>query len=385
MTPTITAVPGVDTIGTTGDDVILGTSGDDHIEGGRGKDRICGLGGNDVLYGGPGRDRLSGGPGNDHLLGEGGLRNRLVGGAGADHIMAYSDGDSVAGNGGADYIYTYSAEYTVVLGGPGDDVIITGHGTKLDAGTGTDDCALSGGVAGVGCETLRLFCLGSGEDLPTDLGSLAGLTTAPGDFDGNGEDDTVYMWHDPVDGWILHIELDNGYGARDIFGQPAENLAALGGFDINGDGIDEVFAQVGLQPSPAGGHRRHLDPHHGPLGLLRRGCRVRARRRIALRHRREPRRLRDGTRQRPGLPPGRPHVRLFVQTPWDADTWLQSRYDFTYEPRFGIDQPEFVDAADATSSSTRRRTTTSSSAPANSTARGWRCPDPGAPPPGGPE
>ena len=40
-------------------------------------------------------------------------------------------------------------------------------------------------------------------------------------------------------------------------------------------------------------------------------------------------------------------VRLFVQTPWDADTWLQSRYDITYEPRFGVEQPEFVDAADA--------------------------------------
>ena len=285
--------------------------------------------------------------GNDHLLGEGGLRNRLVGGAGADHIMAYSDGDSVAGNGGADYIYTFSAENTVVLGGPGDDEIITGHGTKLDAGTGTDYCALSGGVAGVGCETLRLFCLGSGEDLPTDPGSLAGITTAPGDFDGNGEDDTAYMWHDPVDGWILHIELDNGYGARHIFGQPAENLAALGGYDINGDGIDEVFAQAGSNPRPLVGIGAIWIPTTAPWACFVEGVEfgLGGASLFAIGESTDD----YATEPDNGLAcrPADHTVRLFVQTPWDADTWLQSRYDFTYEPRFGIDQPEFVDAADA--------------------------------------
>ena len=39
-------------------------------------------------------------------------------------------------------------------------------------------------------------------------------------------------------------------------------------------------------------------------------------------------------------------MRLFVQTPWDSDTWLQSRYDMAYEPRFGVAKPKFADAAD---------------------------------------
>ena len=345
-TPTITATLGVDTIGTPGDDVIVGTAGDDHIDGGKGKDRICGLGGNDVLYGGPGRDRISGGPGDDDILGEGGLRNLLVGGPGADDIRAYADQDQVSGNGGPDYIYTFSAEGTAVRGGRGDDEIITGHWTKLDAGPGTDHCALSGGVAAAGCETLRLFCLGSGVDLPTNPGSLAGMTTAPGDFDGNGESDTLYMWHDPVDGWILHIELDNGFGARHIFGQPAENLAALGGYDINGDGIDEIFAQAGSNPRPLVGIGTMWIPTTAPYTCFVEGAEFGLGGGALFAIGESP----DDYATEPdnGLAcrPADHTMRLFVQTPWDADTWLQSRYDMTYEPRFGVGKPRFVDAAD---------------------------------------
>jgi hypothetical protein len=62
---TIFAVPGVPTVGTPGDDVIMGTDGNDVIYGRGGNDRICGGPGDDILIGGPGRDRIHGGPGND--------------------------------------------------------------------------------------------------------------------------------------------------------------------------------------------------------------------------------------------------------------------------------------------------------------------------------
>ena len=344
---TITAVPGVPTHGTPGDDVILGTPGDDYIDAGKGKDRVCGLGGNDTIYGGPGRDRISGGPGNDEILGQGGLHNRLLGGPGNDDIRAYADGDRVAGNGGADYIHTFSAENTEVLGGRGDDEIITGHGTVLDAGSGVDSCALSGGVVPTGCEQVRIFCLGAGTDLPADPGSLDGLTTASGDFDGNGEADTLYMWHDPVQGWIVHIELDNGFGDQHVVGKPAENLAALGGYDINGDGVDEAFAQFGSIPRPIVAVGGLLLPSVAPYTCSLEGAKfgVGGEAQFGIGA------STDGylTEMDNGLAcrPADHLLRLYVQTPWDADTWLQSRYDYTYQPNFGLGtRPELVDAFD---------------------------------------
>ena len=344
--PTIYALPGEDTVGTSGDDVIWGTDGDDYIRGGKGRDRICGLDGNDDLRGGAGRDRISGGGGDDFILGEGGLRNRLVGGPGADDIRAYGDYDSVAGNGGADYIYTFSAEATTVLGGRGNDEIITGHETVLDAGPGTDFCALSGGVAPEGCETMQLLCLGGGIDLPADLGTLPGLNSATGDFDGDGETDTAYMWNDIFFGWYLHVELANGYGTLHNLGKPAEVGAALGGYDINGDGIDEIFVQAGSNPRPVVGiGAMWISPDYpyfctvegpefglggDPLFAIGESTDDYA------------------TEYDNGLAclPADHMIRLFVQQPVDANTFLQHRYDQTYEPHFGVRRPEFNDGPD---------------------------------------
>ena len=329
--------------------MIVGTEGNDQIRGGKGRDRICGLGGNDDLGGGAGRDRISGGAGNDWIKGEGGLRHLLVGGPGDDTIIAHGDRDTVSANGGSDYIYTYASDYTGVQAGPGDDAIDAGDWTKLDAGGGTDDCRLETGVVPVNCETLRLLCGGGtgGIDLPEDLGSLAGLTSAPGDFDGDPDEDTLYVWHDPVDGWIIHIELDNGYGVQSVLGAPAENLAALGGFDINGDGIDEAFAQVGSAPRPTVG----IGTVYLPFGSSLYNCTLEG--------------LQFGSgadaffeigpSTNPGVEPdnglacrgGEHTLRQFVQEPWIGGDVLQHRYDATYEPNFGIDNPRLVPFADA--------------------------------------
>ncbi|MEW6153313.1 MAG: S8 family serine peptidase [Actinomycetota bacterium] len=125
---TITAVPGVITVGTPGDDVIYGTAGDDRIFGGGGNDIIIGFGGNDMLSGGDGNDILCGGDGNDSL----------AGGAGNDFLSGDAGNDDLSG-------------------GAGDDTLVGGTGAdRLVGGLGTDHCTPGGdlGDAAVQCETV---------------------------------------------------------------------------------------------------------------------------------------------------------------------------------------------------------------------------------------
>jgi hypothetical protein len=84
--PTILAVRGQETRGTSGDDVILGTNGPDVIRGLGGDDRICAAGGRDTVDGGRGDDRIAGDVGNDTLVGGRG-RDTLVGGRGTDRCV----------------------------------------------------------------------------------------------------------------------------------------------------------------------------------------------------------------------------------------------------------------------------------------------------------
>lgn len=86
---TIVALPGIETVGTSGDDVIVGTPGDDVIRGRGGNDLICGYGGSDYIAGGSGADRLFGGGGRDHVIGNKG-RDRIYGGKGNDTCKASS-------------------------------------------------------------------------------------------------------------------------------------------------------------------------------------------------------------------------------------------------------------------------------------------------------
>jgi uncharacterized protein YkwD len=102
---TISAVPGVATVGTPGDDVIMGTSGNDVIRGLGGNDRICGGAGADHIIGGGGRDRISGGAGDDTIHGGAG-RDVLRGGAGDDTIIGRAGQDVMNGNAGGDVCRT---------------------------------------------------------------------------------------------------------------------------------------------------------------------------------------------------------------------------------------------------------------------------------------
>ncbi len=98
---TIVAVDGIDTMGTSGDDVIVGTGGDDVIVAGGGDDLVCGLGGNDQVIAGPGADEVVGGRGNDRITGGAG-NDRIRGGAGRDRAHGGSGRDRVQGGGGID-------------------------------------------------------------------------------------------------------------------------------------------------------------------------------------------------------------------------------------------------------------------------------------------
>lgn len=114
----IVAQPGVNTVGTAGNDVIYGTSGDD---------RIAGLGGDDLIFGMGGNDQISGGDGNDTLCGGDG-RDFLSGGNGNDLLSGDAGDDDLSGGLGDDRLY----------GGPGID--------RLSGGEGIDSCSTGGDV-----------------------------------------------------------------------------------------------------------------------------------------------------------------------------------------------------------------------------------------------
>jgi hypothetical protein len=279
LLPTMFAVAGIDTIGTPGNDVILGTDGPDTIYGNGGRDTICGRGGDDTLVGGPGRDRIDGGegddliiaggghdqillggdgddtirstgdntrayggPGNDTIIGKVyGLFQELYGGSGNDRLSAHSGYMDLSGGLGNDVLRSFAA-FVSLHGDAGNDRIFSNYRNDLDAGTGFDSCELGLATPGTGCERVTLLCGSGGEPLPAEPPD--DLTTATGDFDGNGVADDLYVWKDGSQ-WIAHIQTDGGFGAQTVLPTSEYTPArAIGGHDINGDGIDEAFMVV---------------------------------------------------------------------------------------------------------------------------------------------
>jgi Ca2+-binding RTX toxin-like protein len=92
--------------GTDEDDDIIGSDGDDTIDAGRGDDVVCGAAGDDSIFGGKGDDAIRGDTGDDDL----------DGGSGRDTVVGDGGNDTVAGGpDGTDFL----------LGGSGDDVMIS--------------------------------------------------------------------------------------------------------------------------------------------------------------------------------------------------------------------------------------------------------------------
>jgi Ca2+-binding RTX toxin-like protein len=92
--------------GTDDDDVLIGSDGDDTISAGAGDDFVCGAAGDDSISGDEGDDAIRGDTGDDDL----------DGGPGRDTVVGDGGNDTVAGGpDGTDFL----------LGGSGDDVMIS--------------------------------------------------------------------------------------------------------------------------------------------------------------------------------------------------------------------------------------------------------------------
>lgn len=133
------------------------TDEDDYWSLGRNPDQLRGLGGDDTLLSGGGRDCVSGGEGRDEIHG-GNLADRLGGGPGDDLITGSIGNDVVMGGRGDDFLceghrlgavcwdrdpvgYGLSdpGSKNKLLGGPGEDHIVSGHGRDRILGGPGDD------------------------------------------------------------------------------------------------------------------------------------------------------------------------------------------------------------------------------------------------------
>jgi Ca2+-binding RTX toxin-like protein len=144
--PSIVAVPGTQTTGTPGDDVILGTYAQDQIDGGAGNDTICGLGNGDTLVGGPGDDRLFGGLDDYYVPDDGYFGDTLVPGPGNDHVDLGDDPASATVD-----VVDRPARYDRVVyeAAPGPVTVDLSAGTATGEGTDTIVVpAFSGGIVG---------------------------------------------------------------------------------------------------------------------------------------------------------------------------------------------------------------------------------------------
>lgn len=141
--------------GTKGKDVYYGTQWPDKIYGNDGNDRLYGNGGDDWFDGGANEDMVDGGAGRDILHGGSG-RDALYGGTGDDYAN---------GGAGDDYLWDLSGK-NILIGGDGNDRLVTNQFSSESGGTGNDTLVLkvegapkTGSAAfdgGTGYDTLQI-------------------------------------------------------------------------------------------------------------------------------------------------------------------------------------------------------------------------------------
>ena len=222
--------PGLLTVGTDGDDVIVGSLGDDAIDGRGGNDIICGHSGNDVILGGTGNDRIEGGNGNDDISG----------GEGDDVMFGGTGNDVLRGAAGDD----------VILGEDGDDLLEgnAGHDT-LWPGNGNDEVRDDSGNNSVGAGTTDPPPPAEEETPPVDE---APAEEAPAEEEeAPSEEEEAPASEDPVgepfDLTILHVNdhhshLESSSGDLELPG--GETRVQLGGFPSVVAKIDELAASA---------------------------------------------------------------------------------------------------------------------------------------------
>jgi Ca2+-binding RTX toxin-like protein len=147
---------GKDTIdGKKDADLVHGGRGSDEVDGGADRDRVFGDSGNDTVRGGPGDgDQAGGGLGDDHAMGGrgsfdmvlGGVgRDRIDGGPGKHDVVSYRNAGGPISVDLANGAVTGAEQERLVgiedvVGGPGDDLLMTSETTanRLEGGPGDD-------------------------------------------------------------------------------------------------------------------------------------------------------------------------------------------------------------------------------------------------------
>jgi Ca2+-binding RTX toxin-like protein len=136
--------------GTDEDDDIIGSDGDDTIDAGDGDDVVCGAAGDDSIAGGDGDDAIRGDTGDDDLDGGDG-RDTVVGDGGNDTVAGGDDGvDFLVGGSGDDVMISADddePEWDDHELDRGDNVI-----DKVNAGDDFDVCLFGAGDELANCE-----------------------------------------------------------------------------------------------------------------------------------------------------------------------------------------------------------------------------------------
>ncbi|MCF6377748.1 hypothetical protein L2K70_09030 [Nocardioides KLBMP 9356] len=254
--PTIVVTPGVQTVGTPGDDVILGGIAPDRIDGGAGNDTICGSGGGDTLVGGPGDDRIFGGRDGEYVPDDGYDGDIITPGPGDDYIDM---GDDPASAEVADV--DRPARYDTVWfdGAPGPVVVDLSAGTATGEGNDTIVVpAYSGGIVGsayddelTGSNGPDRFDGGAGDDRIRGLGGNDDIQPGEGDdVARGGEGDDLILSREKGRDRFYGDGGDDGVTAQGkgsaIGGGEGDDflLASYGASVHGGSGDDEISADL---------------------------------------------------------------------------------------------------------------------------------------------
>ncbi|MBM81813.1 MAG: hypothetical protein CMJ78_14650 [Planctomycetaceae bacterium] len=315
-------------LGGAGNDRLIGNGGDDQLHGGLGNDILLAGGGNDLVSAGEGADFVNGQGGEDQLHGDSG-RDTIVGGPGNDVIDGGDGTDLVADSGFSSLVLTdvrargadsddsltniERAQYTgtdgpdrldtsafrgesTVIGGDGDDTLVTGNAAdRLEGGPGNDVLRSNRGddvlIGGPGNDLLRA---GLGDDFAN---GQAGMDTVDGregdDILLGGRDDDTILGGNGVDTvavanasrvLLSDVRLDAGdvdsltdIEVADITGTPGSDLIDLRDFSGNatvasgegndnltgGSGVNRFLAGPGNDRLRGGSQHDHLDGGEG--------------------------------------------------------------------------------------------------------------------------
>lgn len=222
--------------------VVFGTSGNDNLST-EASDIIFGQDGNDTLVGGGDPVTLLGGEGEDRLV-TGGGGGFIDGGAGNDTLVA-GDGDTVIISGSGDNLIETGGGTATVSLGSGNNTVTAGDGDLLlTSEGGNNTVTLGGGNANVQLGTGDdVIVGGSGSATINGGGGNDTIVLKDGDYvitGGTGTD--TYVYDDNTSGDIVINDFKAGEDTLDLKG--LTGVTDVGQLDIEQQG-DNVVVKIG--------------------------------------------------------------------------------------------------------------------------------------------